>query len=64
MDTYSEGFQQTVRQIYEYSLSEYQRRKPSPTIKHHYSDVPIQHAQAGKTINSKAAGRLLAAGGI
>jgi hypothetical protein len=24
----------------------------------------VQHAQAGKTINSKAAGRLLAAGGI
>lgn len=64
MDTYSEGFQQAVRQIYEYSLSEHQGRKPSPTIKHHYSDVPIQHAQAGKTINSKAAGRLLAAGGI
>lgn len=64
MDTYSEGFQQAVRQIYEYSLSEHQGRKPSPTIKHHYSDVPILHAQAGKTINSKAAGRLLAAGGI
>ncbi|HDG1682444.1 TPA: hypothetical protein PFE14_002903 [Kluyvera ascorbata] len=64
MDTYSEGFQQAVRQIYEYSLSEHQGRKPSPTIKHHYSDVPIQHAQAGKTINSKAVGRLLAAGGI
>lgn len=26
--------------------------------------VPIQHAQAAKTINSKAAGRLLAAGGV
>lgn len=64
MDTYSEGFQQAVRQIYEYSLSEHQGRKPPPTIKHHYSDAPIQHAQAGKTINSKAAGRLLAAGGI
>lgn len=47
-----------------YSLNEHQGRKPPPTIKHHYSDAPIQHAQAGKTINSKAAGRLLAAGGI
>ncbi|WP_312972844.1 DUF6883 domain-containing protein [Atlantibacter sp.] len=64
MDTYSEGFQQAVRQIYEYSLSEHQGRKPPATIKHYYSDAPIQHAQAGKTINSKAAGRLLAAGGI
>lgn len=26
--------------------------------------VPVQHAQAGRTINSKATGRLLAAGGI
>ncbi len=64
MDTYSEGFQQAVRQIYEYSLNEHQGRKPPPTIKHHYADAPIQRAQAGKAINSKAAGRLLAAGGI
>lgn len=64
MDTYSESFQQEVRRIYEYSLNEHQSRKPSPTVKQHYSDAPIQYAQAGKTINSKAAGRLLAAGGI
>ena len=64
MDIYSEGFQQAVHQIYEYSLNEHQGRKPPPTIKHHDSDAPIQRAQAGKTINSKAAGRLLAAGGI
>ena len=64
MDTYGDGFQEAVRQIYEYSLSEHQGRKPSPTVKEHYSVAPIQHAQAGKTINSKAAGRLLAAGGI
>lgn len=64
MDSYSECFQQEVRKIYEYSLNEHQGRKPPPTVKHHYSDAPIQHAQAGKTINSKAAGRLLAAGGI
>ncbi len=30
----------------------------------YYDDTPVQHAQAAKTINSKAAGRLLAAGGI
>ncbi|ELQ9311988.1 hypothetical protein R3D73_005024 [Serratia marcescens] len=64
MDTYGESFQQVVRQIYEYSLNEHQGRKPAPTVKQHYSDAPIQHAQAAKTINSKAAGRLLAAGGI
>lgn len=64
MVTYSECFQQAVRQLYEYTLNEHQGRKPLPTIKHHYSDAPIQYAPAGKTINSKAVGRLLAAGGI
>ncbi|MEG1251445.1 MAG: HNH endonuclease [Citrobacter sp.] len=64
MDTYSECFQQAVRQLYEYTLNEHQGRKPLPTVKHHYSDAPIQYAPAGKTINSKAVGRLLAAGGI
>jgi hypothetical protein len=64
MDTYGESFQREVRQIYEYALNEHQGRKPPPTVKQHYSDAPIQHAQAAKTINSKAAGRLLAAGGI
>ena len=64
MDTYSESFPQVVRQIYEYALNEHQGRKPPPTVKEHYSDAPIQHAQAAKTINSKAAGSLLAAGGI
>lgn len=64
MDTYGESFPQVVRQIYEYALNEHQGRKPPPTIKEHYSDAPIQHAQATKTINNKAAGRLLAAGGI
>jgi hypothetical protein len=64
MDTFGESFQQVVRQIYEHSLNEHQGRKPAPTVKQHYSDAPVQHAQAAKTINSKAAGRLLAAGGI
>jgi hypothetical protein len=64
MDTYGESFPREVRQIYEYALNEHQGRKPPQTVKQHYSDAPIQHAQAAKTINSKAAGRLLAAGGI
>lgn len=64
MDTYSETFQHEVRRIYAYSLNEHQGRKPSPTVKQHYSDAAIPHVLAGKTINSKAAGRLLAAGGI
>ncbi|WP_370966476.1 hypothetical protein [Enterobacter wuhouensis] len=64
MDSYGDSFQREVRNIYEHALNVYQGRKPAPTVKHHYSDVPLQHAQAMKTINSKAAGRLLAAGGI
>ncbi|WP_368528322.1 DUF6883 domain-containing protein [Enterobacter cloacae] len=64
MDTYGESFPQVVHQIYEHALNEHKGRKPPPTVKEHYSDAPIQHAQATKTINNKAAGRLLAAGGI
>lgn len=64
MDTYGESIQHEVRRIYEHCLNEHQGRKPPPTVKQHYSDAPVQHAQAAKTINSKAAGRLLAAGGI
>lgn len=64
MNTYGENFPQVVRQIYEYALNEHQGRKPPPTVKLHYCDAPIQDAQAAKTINSKAVGRLLAAGGI
>ncbi|WP_343648756.1 DUF6883 domain-containing protein [Enterobacter sp.] len=64
MDSYGDSFQREVRNIYEHALNVHQGRKPAPTVKQHYSDAPVQHAQATKTINSKAAGRLLAAGGI
>ncbi|MFJ3455928.1 DUF6883 domain-containing protein [Scandinavium goeteborgense] len=64
MDHYGESFRNEVRSLYEDTLNAHQGRKPEPTNKQHYSDAPIQHAQAGKAINSKAAGRLLAAGGI
>jgi hypothetical protein len=64
MDSYSDSFQREVRNIYEHCLNAHPGRKPAPTIKQYNSDAPVQHAQATKTINSKAAGRLLAAGGI
>lgn len=64
MDHYGGVFEREVRDIYEYSLNAYQGRKPAPTVRQHYADAPVQHAQSTKTINSKAAGRLLAAGGI
>ncbi|MFI8415561.1 colicin D domain-containing protein [Serratia sp. NPDC078593] len=59
-----EMFPREVREIYEYTLDKHRGRKPAPTVKQHYFGAPVQHAQAAKTINSKAAGRLLAAGGI
>ncbi|WP_220710872.1 hypothetical protein [Enterobacter cancerogenus] len=61
MDHYSEMFEREVRDIHAFILNEHHGRKPAPTIKKHYTDAP---AQPTKTINSKAAGRLLAAGGI
>ncbi|CCK09764.1 hypothetical protein [Cronobacter sakazakii] len=64
MNTYGESFPQAVRQIYDYVLNEHQGRKPPPTVRMHYFDAPVEHTQTSKTINSKAAGRLLAAGGI
>lgn len=64
MEHWHSWFEMAVREAYEKCLNDHQGRKPAPTQKIHYSDVPIQHAQAAKTINSKAAGRLLAAGGV
>ncbi len=64
MDHYGENFERSVKEAYEKCLGHYQGRKPAPTVKIHYGDAPVQHAQSGKTLNSKAVGRLLAAGGI
>ncbi|MCK7133999.1 HNH endonuclease [Enterobacter bugandensis] len=64
MEHWHSWFEMKVKEAYEKCLNDHQGRKPAPTQKIHYSDAPIQHAQSAKTINSKAAGRLLAAGGI
>lgn len=64
MDHYGESFERSVREAWEKCLGNHQGRKPAPTVKIHFGDAPVQHAQAGKTLNSKAVGRLLAAGGI
>lgn len=64
MDHSTEMFEQEVRSIYENILNNHHGRKPCPTVRQYYCDVPVQRAQAAKAINSKAAGRLLAAGGI
>lgn len=64
MEHWHSWFEMEVKEAYEKCLNDHQGRKPAPTQKIHYSDAPIQHAQSAKTINSKAAGRLLAAGGV
>ncbi|HCM9211824.1 TPA: HNH endonuclease [Enterobacter roggenkampii] len=64
MEHWHPWFEMEVREAYEICLNHHQGRKPAPTQKMHYSDAPIQYAQSAKTINSKAAGRLLAAGGV
>ncbi len=52
------------QRAYQLAISNQNGRKPAATEKFRPSGEPVQHAQAAKTINSKAAGRLLAAGGI
>ncbi|MCX5573646.1 hypothetical protein OSH03_06655 [Enterobacter sp. E-TC7] len=46
------------------AISNQNGRKPAATEKFQSSGEPVQYAQVAKTINTKAAGRLLAAGGI
>jgi len=49
---------------YQRTISNRNGKKADPTVKLQSFGEPVQHAQSTKTINSKAAGRLLAAGGI
>jgi len=50
--------------VYQTVINNQNGRKPAQTEMFRPFDEPLQHAQAAKTISSKAAGRLLAAGGI
>lgn len=52
------------QRAYQFAINNQNGKKPGATEKLRPSGEPVQHAQAAKTINSKAAGRLLAAGGI
>ena len=52
------------QRAFRHAINNQNGRKPAPTEKFRPSGEPVQHAQAAKTINSKAVGRLLAAGGI
>ncbi|WP_421505164.1 HNH endonuclease [Erwinia rhapontici] len=57
-------FEQAVRRAYEQCLKRHNGKKPAPTLKKHYIGDSGQQSPPGKMLNSKAAGRLLAAGGV
>ncbi|WP_456310123.1 HNH endonuclease signature motif containing protein [Serratia proteamaculans] len=57
-------FEQAVRRAYEECLKRHHGTKPAPTLKKHYIGDSGQQSPPGKMLNSKAAGRLLAAGGV
>ncbi|MEJ5178452.1 HNH endonuclease [Erwinia sp. MYb416] len=57
-------FEQAVRRAYEQCLKRHHGTKPAPTLKKHYIGDSGQQSPPGKMLNSKAAGRLLAAGGV
>lgn len=52
------------QRAYRLAINNQNGKKAAPTDKFRPSDEPVQHSQTTKTISSKAAGRLLAAGGI
>ncbi|WP_236348013.1 HNH endonuclease signature motif containing protein [Enterobacter cancerogenus] len=65
MQHWHPGFEIAVTRAYERSLSLHNGRKPVPTDKKRfYQDTSIRQIQTTQTINSKEAGRLLAAGGL
>ncbi len=66
-DYYHEWFIREITDGYNDAVANRNGVKAAPTQKFHYGSSysqPDQHAQAAKTLNSKAVGRLLAAGGV
>jgi len=52
------------QRAFRHAINNQNGRKPAPTVKFRTSGEPVQHAQAGKVINSKIAGGLMAGGGV
>lgn len=57
-------YKNTIISAYRHAIADRQGRKPAPTQRIHYDYYGPTTAPAGKTLNSKAVGRLLAAGGV
>lgn len=57
-------FKGEIASAYRYAIADRQGRKPSPTQRIYYDYYAPTTVPAGKTLNSKAVDRLLAAGGV
>lgn len=57
-------FEGKITSAYLYAIADRQGRKAAPTQRMHYDFYEPSTAPSGKTLNSKAVGRLLAAGGV
>ena len=57
-------YKDEILSAYRHVIADWQGRKPAPTQRMHYDYYAPTTAPSEKTLNSKAVGRLLAAGGI
>ncbi|UAN17868.1 DUF6883 domain-containing protein [Enterobacter asburiae] len=57
-------YKDEITSAYQHLIADRQGRRPAPTQRIHYDYYAPTTVPAGKTLNSKAVGRLLAAGGV
>jgi len=57
-------YKDEITSAYQHAIADRQVRKPAPTQRIHHDYYGPTTAPSGKTLNSKAVGRLLAAGGV
>ena len=57
-------YKDEITSAYQHAIADRQGRKPAPTQRIHHDYYGPTTAPSGKTLNSKAVGRLLAAGGV
>ncbi|EJS8537185.1 hypothetical protein NWH84_000322 [Salmonella enterica] len=62
--SWHEWYKDEITSAYRHAIADRQGRKPAPTQRIQYDYYAPTTVPAGKTLNSKAIGRLLAAGGV
>lgn len=62
--SWHEWYKDEITSAYQHAITDRQGRKPAPTQRIQYDYYAPTTVPAGKTLNSKAIGRLLAAGGV